>query len=158
MRGAAAGLKLTEVEAGIESQGEDDNLRTMKKFLLQEPVEIVTPAGHRLTLLRHFCKGCRVCVDFCPTETLDLDDRFKITVAHPERCIGCRVCELRCPDLAIFVTKAERRTAKNAKGQNGSGLTTKTQRHEGHGSDPGPRTSELQPPRTPGTPRRGSRK
>lgn len=80
----------------------------VKKFLLEEPVEIVTPKGHRFTVLRRFCKGCRICVEFCPTQTLDLDERFKITLAHPEKCIGCRMCELRCPDAAIFVVKAER--------------------------------------------------
>ena len=54
---------------------------------------------------REWCKGCRICVEFCPTGTLDLDDRFKVKVAHPERCIACRMCELRCPDMAIFVQK-----------------------------------------------------
>ena len=80
----------------------------MKKFLKQEPISSVGPKGHRHTIIRQFCKGCRICVEFCPTGTLDLDDRFKITVAHPERCIACRMCELRCPDMAIFVQKGSR--------------------------------------------------
>jgi 2-oxoglutarate ferredoxin oxidoreductase subunit delta len=86
----------------------------MKKFLLREPVELTTPAGHRFRIIRHFCKGCRICVEFCPTQTLDLDDRFKVTVAHPEKCIGCRMCELRCPDLAIYVTKADKQVSAPA--------------------------------------------
>jgi 2-oxoglutarate ferredoxin oxidoreductase subunit delta len=86
----------------------------MKKFLLWEPVELTTPAGHRFHIIRHFCKGCRICVEFCPTQTLDLDDRFKVTVAHPEKCIGCRMCELRCPDLAIYVTKADKQASAPA--------------------------------------------
>jgi 2-oxoglutarate ferredoxin oxidoreductase subunit delta len=77
----------------------------VKKFLRERPVEVVTPNGHRFTIIRQFCKGCRICVEFCPTRTLELDDRFKVTVAHPERCIACRMCELRCPDMAIFVEK-----------------------------------------------------
>jgi len=44
----------------------------MKKFLLKEPVEVVTPKGHRFNILPHFCKGCRICVEFCPTGTLGL--------------------------------------------------------------------------------------
>ncbi len=86
----------------------------MKKFLLEPPVELTTPKGHRFTILRRFCKGCRICVEFCPTGTLDLDERFKVTVAHPEKCIGCRMCELRCPDMAIFVVKAARPSAEKA--------------------------------------------
>ena len=80
----------------------------VKKFLKQEPISSVGPKGHRHTIIRQFCKGCRICVEFCPTGTLDLDDRFKITVAHPEKCIACRMCELRCPDMAIFVEKGSR--------------------------------------------------
>lgn len=77
----------------------------MKKFLREQPVTVVTPKGHRFTIIRQFCKGCRVCVEFCPTKTLDLDDRFKVRVAHPDKCIACRMCEFRCPDMAIFVQK-----------------------------------------------------
>lgn len=80
----------------------------LKKFLKQEPAYVVGPKGHKHTIIRQFCKGCRICVEFCPTGTLDLDDRFKVTVAHPEKCIACRMCELRCPDMAIFVEKGTR--------------------------------------------------
>jgi len=80
----------------------------VKKFLRQEPISSVGPKGHRHTIIRQFCKGCRICLEFCPTGTLDLDDRFKIVVAHPEKCIACRMCELRCPDMAIFVQKGSR--------------------------------------------------
>jgi 2-oxoglutarate ferredoxin oxidoreductase subunit delta len=83
----------------------------MKKFLLEAPVCVVTPKGHRFRILRHFCKGCRICVAFCPTGTLALDDRFKVVVANPEKCIGCRMCELRCPDLAISVQRGPGRDA-----------------------------------------------
>lgn len=89
----------------------------MRKFLLEPPVETVTPKGHRFTILRRFCKGCRICVALCPTQTLDLDERFKVRVAHPENCIGCRMCELRCPDMAIFVVRAGKATAAEAEAQ-----------------------------------------
>ena len=61
----------------------------------------------RVEIKQAWCKGCRICVEFCPTGTLELDERFKVKVAHPEKCIACRMCEMRCPDLAIFVTKAD---------------------------------------------------
>jgi 2-oxoglutarate ferredoxin oxidoreductase subunit delta len=90
----------------------------MKKFLLEPAVEVETPKGHRFRLLRHFCKGCRICVDFCPTGALELDDRFKVAVAHPEKCIACRMCELRCPDLAVFVAKAKSEVRERMAGVN----------------------------------------
>ena len=48
-----------------------------------------------------WCKGCGICVAFCPKEVLALDDQEKARWAHPEKCIGCGLCEMRCPDLAI---------------------------------------------------------
>lgn len=81
----------------------------MKKFLRHEATCTSTPRGHRFTVIRDFCKGCRICVEFCPTGTLELDDRFKVAVAHPEKCIACRMCEYRCPDLAIYVQKTEKK-------------------------------------------------
>lgn len=50
---------------------------------------------------RGLCKGCRICVDFCPEKVLELDDDEKAIVVSPERCNACRLCELRCPDMAI---------------------------------------------------------
>ncbi|HWR08579.1 4Fe-4S binding protein [Sporomusa sp.] len=51
-----------------------------------------------------FCKGCGICVEFCPKKVLKLDDLAKIEVAQAEDCVACGQCELRCPDYAIFVT------------------------------------------------------
>lgn len=50
-----------------------------------------------------WCKGCGICVAFCPKAVLELDKKDKASVAVPEKCIACRLCELRCPDLAIEV-------------------------------------------------------
>ncbi len=60
------------------------------------------------------CKGCGICVEFCPKKVLQLDKLGKIFVARPEDCIACGQCELRCPDYAIFVDKikAEKEAAK----------------------------------------------
>lgn len=52
---------------------------------------------------REWCKGCGICVQFCPKNVLDLDDENKAVAARPEDCIACKQCELRCPDLAIEV-------------------------------------------------------
>ncbi|MCI6870471.1 MAG: 4Fe-4S dicluster domain-containing protein, partial [Selenomonadales bacterium] len=51
------------------------------------------------------CKGCGICVAFCPKQVLALDELGKVQVVNEEACIGCGQCELRCPDYAIFVDK-----------------------------------------------------
>ncbi len=50
---------------------------------------------------REWCKGCGICVAFCPEDTLVLDEEGKAHCAHPEKCNGCGLCELRCPEMAI---------------------------------------------------------
>ena len=52
-----------------------------------------------------YCKGCGICVAFCPKKVLALDDRGKVFVKDREKCRACKQCELRCPDFAIEVVK-----------------------------------------------------
>jgi len=55
----------------------------------------------------NWCKGCGLCIEFCPAGVLvlGLDNRPK--AIYPEKCAGCRWCELHCPDFAIYVTETE---------------------------------------------------
>jgi len=50
---------------------------------------------------REWCKGCGICVEFCPEDALALDELEKAHLISDEKCNGCGMCELRCPDLAI---------------------------------------------------------
>ncbi|MEN6297666.1 MAG: 4Fe-4S dicluster domain-containing protein [Rectinema sp.] len=57
----------------------------------------------------NYCKGCNICVAFCPKQVLELRNG-KVFPARPDDCIGCRMCELRCPDFAIEVHPAEEKS------------------------------------------------
>ena len=52
---------------------------------------------------REWCKGCSICVHFCPKQVLALDESDKVVAVKQQDCICCRMCEFRCPDLAIEV-------------------------------------------------------
>lgn len=55
------------------------------------------------------CKGCGLCVFYCPKDVLKLADKMNqkgynvAEVIHLENCIGCRLCDISCPDFAIYV-------------------------------------------------------
>lgn len=68
-----------------------------------------SPKKNDLTVVSAYCKGCALCVEVCPTGTLQLEDNIEskfgvsVRVDAVEYCIGCQMCEYRCPDFAIFV-------------------------------------------------------
>lgn len=46
------------------------------------------------------CTGCRMCVDACPADALDLVDDVAVLV-HPDDCTECNLCAESCPMGAI---------------------------------------------------------
>jgi 2-oxoglutarate ferredoxin oxidoreductase subunit delta len=62
----------------------------------------------------HWCKGCGICVAFCPAHALKLEDgKARVTIGA---CKVCGLCELYCPDLAITLDQGLKggRPAKGA--------------------------------------------
>ena len=61
------------------------------------------PRG-RVVIFGMWCKGCRLCVEFCPTGVLAFTtSEERPSVVHPENCTACHWCDTHCPDLAIVV-------------------------------------------------------
>ncbi len=59
-----------------------------------------------LKINQAWCKGCGICVAFCPKEALELV-YGKVQLKNPNSCILCGNCEMRCPDYAIFIDESE---------------------------------------------------
>lgn len=53
---------------------------------------------HSVTLDREKCKGCTICIKYCPTEAIRVRDGKAVII--DERCIDCGECIRRCPHQA----------------------------------------------------------
>ena len=57
------------------------------------------------------CKGCSLCVEACPTDTIELAKEVNAKgynfaqMANADACIGCANCAMVCPDSCITVYK-----------------------------------------------------
>lgn len=61
-----------------------------------------TLSGKKLMVEKDLCKGCGICVAFCPKNVLTIEDG-KVSIKDIDSCIQCGLCELRCPDYAIYL-------------------------------------------------------
>jgi 2-oxoglutarate ferredoxin oxidoreductase subunit delta len=55
------------------------------------------------------CKGCDLCIDYCPTKILAMSPLFNVKGYHypivaDDNCIVCHSCFIICPEFAIFAT------------------------------------------------------
>jgi 2-oxoglutarate ferredoxin oxidoreductase subunit delta len=72
------------------------------------------PRG-RIYLIPERCKGCKMCVHFCPRQVLEESPETNAKGYHIPRiadgreaaCVHCEFCLLICPEFAIFTTELE---------------------------------------------------
>ena len=66
-----------------------------------------TVLDQKVIVVGRLCKGCGICVDFCPMKVLEMPNTTKLIpiLKNPQKCTKCGVCEIMCPDFAIFVVK-----------------------------------------------------
>lgn len=76
--------------------------------------EIIVPRG-QVYLIPDRCKGCEVCVHFCPRDVLTISDErnakgYRIPMVangQAHECVNCEFCTLVCPEFAIFTLPLE---------------------------------------------------
>lgn len=72
-----------------------------------------------LSVNEEFCKGCGICVHFCPKKAIRLCEEFNTKGVNApvaddmEKCTGCRMCELYCPDFAIAISGTDGEAGKS---------------------------------------------
>lgn len=75
--------------------------------------------GEKIYVDATLCKGCNLCIDFCPKEALKPSETMNKKGVFPavvdeEKCNLCGTCTLFCPDFAIF--KGQDSTTLESKG------------------------------------------
>ena len=60
------------------------------------------------------CKGCELCIDACPQESLALSpginkQGYHYAVLIKDNCTGCVNCALGCPDAVITVYREDKK-------------------------------------------------
>jgi 2-oxoglutarate ferredoxin oxidoreductase subunit delta len=75
------------------------------------------PKG-KIKIDRERCKGCRLCMEVCPNQRIEIDDALNKKGYAPARfneddevdqkgCTGCAQCAMVCPEVAIEVYRAK---------------------------------------------------
>ncbi|MDY6843545.1 MAG: 4Fe-4S binding protein [Thermodesulfobacteriota bacterium] len=71
-------------------------------------------AKGEITIDEKLCKGCGLCVEYCPRGCISMpmgklsEKGLPLVVfSEPEKCNACCVCGWMCPDFAIEVYKLD---------------------------------------------------
>jgi 2-oxoglutarate ferredoxin oxidoreductase subunit delta len=70
----------------------------------------------RIHIDKERCKGCGLCILFCPLKQIEISDQLNTKGYYPAqfleedvceseetKCTGCSLCAITCPDVAIEV-------------------------------------------------------
>lgn len=61
----------------------------------------------QVRVFQNWCKGCGLCIAFCPQQVLAEDADHHPVVVQPDRCVACGWCAIHCPDFAIVVERLD---------------------------------------------------
>ena len=79
----------------------------------QDKIPVKEKKLYDVSFYHDWCKGCGICMAFCPQEIIGSDKNGKPVMEDADQCIGCRFCEIHCPDFAITVSNRKPKRRKD---------------------------------------------
>ncbi|MFC1987076.1 ferredoxin family protein [Chloroflexota bacterium] len=85
-------------------------MKYWRKTLRQDQAQ---PDHYQIYVLNDRCKGCRICIEFCPKQVIHESTKLNRKGYHTvyadgnNHCLNCGLCELICPEFAISVDQVE---------------------------------------------------
>ena len=86
-------------------------MKLWRKPLDQDRIVVTRGEVH---IIIERCKGCELCVTYCPRGVLEMSDVFNAKGYHPPQvfdaqgCLACGLCEMLCPEFAIYIVEVSR--------------------------------------------------
>lgn len=80
---------------------------SIKRLKIREEGAVEYPTGkdnQSIYVNYSWCKGCIICISFCPKEVYDITALGQPVPTRIESCTRCMICVQRCPDFAICIT------------------------------------------------------
>ena len=72
----------------------------------------MTTPKFRVIVDNKYCKGCGLCINFCPKKELKITEKknkkgYLYVEFSGNECTGCLRCALICPDAALKIIRKE---------------------------------------------------
>ena len=81
----------------------------------REPIDLQTVSlpQAQVFIIPERCKGCNICIQFCPQQVLQTSAKTNSKGYHypqvaqdkEQPCVHCEFCTMICPEFAIFTTE-----------------------------------------------------
>ncbi len=83
-------------------EGLEKEIRTKNNLTIKEVSGRGKKGDVKIDIVVSYCKGCEICVAFCPEKVLAME-REIAKVVDISKCTNCNICEYLCPDFSITV-------------------------------------------------------
>ena len=80
----------------------ETEIKTKHNLTIKEATGKGKKEDVKIDIIINYCKGCEICVAFCPEGVLAMNKEVA-EVVDISKCTKCNICEYLCPDFSISV-------------------------------------------------------